>query len=188
MKAVRIQAHIWLKENLENDMSVDLAKSFLSFLKRSAGVPLFQSFFVVNKNGKSQDVLQKGILSCAFFVSSILVVFRLISRVHMTVKSTEKDLKRHGWKRVKVPRPGAVLVWESKMFDDGPHAHIGFYLGNKKAVSHSTKERVPVIHHWTFGSKGKKPVRQITAIYLHPSVYISTKRHSRNSGSSFSLK
>jgi len=101
-------------------------------------------------------------------VSSLLLAttslhfhIKLIQEVHSTVEGTVKDLVRSGWKRTKILKLGAILVWEKQY----GHRHIGFYIGNKKAISNSTTRGVPVRHHYTFGIKNGKTARTIETIY-----------------------
>lgn len=141
-----------------------LYDTYLAIIKNSLGCNLFRNLYA-KVGRKKVDITQDGVLSCAFFVSSILFLFKLIKKPHATVDKTVKDLKQSGWKRMRKPKIGSILVWEAIKFDGGDiHKHIGFYIGNKKAISNSFKVRRPVIHHWTLGIKKKKPVREIEAI------------------------
>ena len=53
-----------------------------------------------------------------------------------TVESAVKDMEQSGWKQTKKLAPGNIIVWEEKK----DHAHIGFYIGNDKAISNSSKK------------------------------------------------
>jgi len=140
-----------------------LLDSYLSFIKNCVGSNAFRNFYA-QVNGKKQDVLKDGVLSCAFFVSSVLVIFGLIKKAHRNVANTLKDLEESGWKKVKKLKPGAIIVWEDIKVSDGNwHSHIGFYLGKGRAVSNNTPTRVPIEHHYTFHSK-----RKISMIYCLP--------------------
>ncbi|MBS3902858.1 MAG: hypothetical protein KGZ30_00570 [Anaplasmataceae bacterium] len=143
--------------------------TYLSFIKGSVGSKSYQHdyYFI---NGKKLDVLENGNLSCAFYVSSVLAVFNLISITHTTVKSTVVNMESSGWKKIKKPRLGCVLVWESKQFADGAHRHIGFYTGSEKAISNNDKKLFPIEHHWTFGVVKGKPKRKVEAMYWHPNL------------------
>lgn len=123
------------------------------------------AFFLIN--GKKQDVLRDGDLSCAVYVSSILRLMNLIPETHTTVKGTVETMCQAGWKPIRKPRAGSILVWEAKHFKKSgeSHRHIGFYIGDRKAVSNSSKKRSPAMHHWTFGVKNGKTKRTIEAIY-----------------------
>lgn len=130
-------------------------ESYISTIKNSSGAKTFRNAYF-EENGKKTDVLKNGKLSCAFFVSSVLKIFGLVSGVHATVKGTIRDMESNGWEKVSKPKPGCVIEWEEK----NGHEHVGFYLGGNKAISNSTEKRVPMIHHWTYGNK-----RKVIAIY-----------------------
>jgi hypothetical protein len=62
-------------------------------IKNSVGSKLFRnSFFLID--GKKQDVLRNGDLSCAIYVSSILRLMDLIPEIHTTVKGTVKAMEK----------------------------------------------------------------------------------------------
>ncbi len=136
---------------------IDKKKSLFVLIKNSLGTKLFQSvyFFV---NGKSKDIYQKGKLSCAFYVSTILKILGMIESIHATVEGTIKDLEKSGWYKIEKPKKGAIIVWEKSK--DG-HQHIGFYIGKNKAVSNSSFLRKPTIHFLNYNK------RKIEAIYFH---------------------
>ena len=82
-----------------------------------------------------------------------------------------KDMIDNSWTETKKMKPGDVLVWEKKTFEDGKsHRHIGFYLGDKKAISHSDKNGRPIIHHYTFGTKNGQPKRKIVKTLTHRTI------------------
>lgn len=120
--------------------------------------------------GKKMDVLQDGNLSCAVYVSSILKLFDLIPETHTTVKWTVEDMKKAGWKKIATPKTGAVIVWGPKTFKKSgeAHKHIGFYMGNQRAISNDWKKQSPAQHHWTYGTtRDGSPKRVVEAIYWH---------------------
>jgi len=134
-----------------------LLDSHLALIKNSVGSRMFRTL-IARVNGKRQDILRKGDLSCAFFASSVLAIPRLIRSAHLTVDGTIKDMRQHGWRRIRRVRLGAVLVWEKQ----NGHKHIGFYVGNRRAVSTSSTKRIVHRHHWTFDGK-----RKIIGMYWH---------------------
>lgn len=139
--------------------------SYLAFIKNSVGTKSFRNFYAL-VDGKKTDILKKGDLSCAFFVSSVLVIFKLIKEVHTTVDSTIKDLQNSGWQKIKRPKVGCVLVWESKADKNGSaHRHVGFYLGQGQAISNNSKLGSPSSHHPTFNGQ-----RKIEAIFWPASL------------------
>lgn len=143
-----------------------ILESYLAFAKQTVGSKLFQKFFA-KVNGKKTEVLQKGNLSCAFHISSILKVFSLISSVQITVHRAIDDMLLSGWKPTKKLRPGAVIVWTPKPADpkrlkkDGKVyankvKHLGIFLGNKLVVHNSDLKKVPVLDKWNY-----RPVEMI---------------------------
>lgn len=133
-----------------------LLRTYLVFIKNSVGTKAFRSFYVKNGEHKDLDVLKNGVLSCAFYVSSVLKIFNLIAETHCTVDSTVKDLLDFGWLEIKRPISGCVLVWEEIDFGKKDlHKHIGFYIGEGKAVSNDYKKRMPKIHDWNFNGERK---------------------------------
>lgn len=142
-------------------------ETYLQMIKNSLGSRLFRVAFAVNEKGKKQDVLKNGVFSCAFFVSSLLKIFSLISGPHATVKSAIADMLKNGWCPTKELKPGNVLVWEEMK----NHQHIGFYIGKQQAVSNSSKKKMPIIHHFSFGkTKEGKPRRRIIKIFAPPAM------------------
>jgi hypothetical protein len=139
--------------------------SYLAMIKNSVGTKMFRNLYLEKKNQRI-DITNRGSLSCAFFVSNILLIFDLISSGHATVEATTKDMKRNGWKRIsqKEAKPGDIIIWEKKKDINGRlHLHNGFYIGNKKAISNDSNKGVPIIHNWDYNNK-----RRIVAIYNYP--------------------
>lgn len=139
--------------------------SFLSVIKNSVGSKLFRNFYA-KVNGKKKDIIENGNFSCAFYVSSVLFLFKFIKDIHGTVNSTIKDLRESGWITINKPRIGSILVWEKIDFGKkGINRHIGFYVGKDKAISTSSKRKCVVRHHWTFNSK-----RKVELIFWNPKL------------------
>ncbi|MDO8743301.1 MAG: hypothetical protein Q7J30_01975 [Candidatus Azambacteria bacterium] len=143
-----------------------LFDTYIAVIKNGVGSKMFRNVYA-KVDGKKTDIMKNGDVSCAFFASSILVLFKLIKEIHGTVDGTARDLGQSGWKKIKQPKIGSVIVWEKKDFGKKDfHKHIGFYMGNNKAIStNSSKNGQPAIHHWTYGIKNKKPGRNIESIY-----------------------
>jgi len=132
-------------------------QNYLEMIKVSENSEMFRHVYILD-NGKKKDILKNGEYSCAYYVSCILKLFDLILEIHATVEGTVKDMVKNSWQVTKKLIPGNILVWEKK---DG-HQHIGFYLGNNKAISNSSDKGIPVIHEYTYNKK-----RRITKILTH---------------------
>lgn len=152
---------------MKNKLQFDIYSTYLAAIKNSVGSKFFRNMYA--RDGKKRiDVLENGNLSCAYFVSTILRHFELIKKVHATVKNAVKDAKKSGWKRVAKPKIGSVLVYEEKYFPEtgNKHMHIGFYIGDGKAISTSSKFRTPIIHDWQKEPSSGKP-RKVIEILHH---------------------
>lgn len=141
--------------------------SYLAMIKNSVGSKAFRNYYA-KYDGKFRDGLKDGELSCAFYVSSILTIWRAIDKPHATVRGLVIALEDAKWKIIKdnsKPKPGDVLIWEAILVDKNDKAkneHCGFYIGNNNAVSASWQKRGIVMHDWQFKDQGG---RKITAIY-----------------------
>lgn len=147
-------------KNMKNQKVVPIIfDSYIALIKNSLGSKLFRNFYA-KVDGKETDIMRNGELSCAFHASSILALSKLIHSVHGTVISTVKDLKENGWKEIKKPEIGSVLIWE--IFDSASNKiqrHIGFFIGNNKAISNDSKLGYPIEHPWK--AKGKLEIQNI---------------------------
>ena len=153
-------------------------KNYLAMVANAAkgDTRLFQNFFIAI-DGREQDALNGGALGCGTVVSSILYLQnstleflkkpRWIQFTHANVPAVEKDMERNGWYRIEDMRGGAVLTWEPKPGADGaPHLHMGFYIGNDRAVSNgSNSTHMPEEHHVTYDG-----TRKIIRIWWHPEL------------------
>lgn len=146
--------------------------NYLTVIENACGSKMWANAYCL-VNDKREDVLRDGDVSCAFFASSILKLFDFIKELHFTVQGTEKDLKQSGWKRipisVKMPK-GSVLIWEKQSSSNKKkiekHYHIGFYIGEEKAVSIWAYHNFPVIHHYLYYKKK----REIIRAYWNPKI------------------
>lgn len=139
-----------------------LRPTYLAVIRGSVGATLFRHVYA-RRNGRTVDLVRRGDLACAFYVSSVLKLFDLVRAVHLTVAGTARDLRRAGWHRTRRIRPGAVLIWEPERYGREVHRHIGFALSVRQAVSTSSRRRSIVAHHMTFGKK-----RAVSEAYWHP--------------------
>lgn len=139
-------------------------KSYLKIIRNSVGSNLFRNLYVHTDDKGDFDALDDGNNSCAFFVSAILVLFKKVHDIHGTIESTVKDLQESGWVEVKKPQPGDVIVWEKRQFKDGIYEHVGFSIGNGRAISTSLVQKTPVEHDQNFESEK----RRIIQIFRYP--------------------
>jgi hypothetical protein len=131
-------------------------KTYLKLIENSVGTAMFRNWYVESPEQGEFDAMVDGEDSCAFYVSGVLKIFSKVTDIHGTITSTVKDLEESGWQVVKDPNPGDVLVWEPQNFSGRAQSHIGFYIGNSKAVSTSFKEKSVVEHDLNFGGQNRK--------------------------------
>lgn len=137
-------------------------------IKNSVGSKLFRNLYF-DVDGRSEDILKNGDISCSRFVSVILHSFYLLDQSHATVSGLITDMEKSEWKKIDKPRIGAVLIWEARKQNRGTvHRHPGFYVDNGKAISHRDIGRVPTEHDWEYkGEIGINSGRKVEAIYWH---------------------
>lgn len=136
-------------------------KTYLSMVENAPGTNMFRRVYLKRPDGSEFDAIGDGDNACAFFVSSVLRLFDKVNGVHGTVESTIRDMEKSDWTRVEHPEPGDAISWEPHQSPDGPHGHIGFYLGDNRAVSTSTSKKTVTIHNLHFGTAQ----RQVVAVY-----------------------
>ncbi|MDB5163087.1 MAG: hypothetical protein JWN28_695 [Candidatus Saccharibacteria bacterium] len=132
-------------------------KSYLAMIDNSVGTEMFRSFYVRVNDGPVTDIIGSGENACAFYVSTILLVFGKQKSVHATVKSVITDLEESGWELVDENdmKAGDVIVWSGRD-DDNPSQHIGFYIGDNLAISTSSNEQKVFKHDIHFGQVQRK--------------------------------
>jgi hypothetical protein len=133
-------------------IKINQKKNYIAMIRSSIGSKMFASAFG-EINGVNKNLTQNGKLSCSYFVSSILKIFNVIESIHLTVNGTVEDMKKSGWKETSLKKLaiGDVILWPEK---DG-HGHLGFYTGNRKAISNDSKRRSIQEHHYTFSGTRK---------------------------------
>lgn len=139
----------------------DYFKTYIQLIHNAVGTHLFRNFYVRSGERGTFDSLDDGDNSCAFLVSSILTLMKkLQGGVHGTVDATVADLRESGWREVDgPPQAGDVLVWESVA--GHTQRHIGFSLGNGRAVSNASSQKMPVEHDDHFDDQQ----RQVSHIF-----------------------
>ncbi len=148
------------KENKVIPLQFD---TYLAVIENSIGSFMFKNLYV-SIDGVKKDATEDGWLSCAFYVSSILTLFKYIKEIHGTVVSTVKDLKNSGWIEIDEPVIGSVIVWKSGKDTNG-HSHIGFYVGDNMAVSSDSWKKHPAKSDWKFNDK-----REVEMILWKPEI------------------
>ena len=141
-------------------------ETYLKMIENSVGSRLFNSLFVkFNDSGEVKDILNNGELSCAFFVSCVLTLVKMIDAPRTTVKSVLEFVgKNINWQEVlDEPQNGDIIFWEELPETDGStHGHVGFALNNLEAVSTSSKEHLVTKRHLTFGVDDQgQPTRKV---------------------------
>ena len=131
-------------------------ETYLARINNSLGNRTFKNIYAT-VNGRKKDILENGRVACAIFVSSLLMIHKLIPEIHATVTGTVIALKKAGWKKISTPRLGCIIVWaeETPPAKNHGHKHIGFYIGQNQAISNSASKGYPVKHHLTFKNKRK---------------------------------
>jgi hypothetical protein len=144
--------------------------SYLEAIQGSLGSTKYRTLVLSVGRAAPRDILEGGLLSCAYYVSSILANAGLIRAKHATVAGLVRDelIPELGWEPTHDPQRGDVAVWNPAIQADGKmHRHIGFYMGPRTAISHSDRSRTPDEHPLFFG----EPPRQIEAIYTHSAFH-----------------
>jgi len=138
-------------------------KNLMNMIGASIGSEMFRNLYF-RQDKESVDVLEDGNLSCAVFVSNLLYLNGLLQKQHTWVSTTIKDLEESGWKNITTQRPGGVIVWGP--WERSSHKHIGFSLGQNRAVSNVDMQKSPQKHHATYGeNQDGSPKRPIEAVY-----------------------
>ena len=146
-----------MSENSTSQITPRQFDTYMAVIENSQGSYLFKNLYA-DVDGVKKDILKDGWLSCAFYVSSILTLFKYIKEIHTTVSSTVRDLKESGWEEIDEPVPGSVIVWKPGQGTNG-HAHIGFYVGDGLAISNDSNKKHPWKWDWKF--EGKRDVEKI---------------------------
>ncbi|MCZ6675951.1 MAG: hypothetical protein O7E52_01750 [Candidatus Poribacteria bacterium] len=149
-------------------------KNYMLMIHRSVDSGFFRNLYA-KVDGEEQDILRDGVLSCAYFVSSVLFHCRLIGDLRTTVRGLEADLRRSGWQKIEDPRVGSVLVWEPKVFPDGGvRKHVGFCIDSTTAISNSAVHRVPKAH--PINAEPDVEHRTIESIYWHADLEAGSEK------------
>ncbi|HEX8762764.1 MAG TPA: hypothetical protein VF733_03310 [Candidatus Saccharimonadales bacterium] len=136
-------------------------KTYLHLIQNSVGSEMFRNFYIQTSDGQEMDALADGSNSCAFYVSSVLTLFKKHSGVHGTVKSVIADLDRSGWQRIEegAMMPGDVILWTAVELEGKWYEHVGFYVGDNRAISTSWTEKRVIEHDVYFD--GARTIGQV---------------------------
>lgn len=136
-------------------------KNYISLIKNSVGTKMFRNVFVESENSV-EDILEDGKRSCAYFVSSVLMVFNLIDNKkapHAKVGGLLKNMENSGWKKIDENdlKAGDIIVWEKFKREGDAYFtdHLGFYVGGDVVISNSPEKRHPIEHHFTYNGERK---------------------------------
>ncbi len=144
-------------------------KNLLLSVKNSTGSQLFRSYF----DQEGNDVLKNGDLSCAYYISSILLLHGLIDRVHFTVPGTLYAMENNGWFKIKTLKVGCIIVWGSVHQNGADHKHLGVYIGEQQAVSNRSSLGMPgehPLHYSGLDKDGIKKKAPVLDMYWHSSL------------------
>ena len=139
-------------------------KSYFEMIERSIGSPLFRNLYAC-VGDTEKDILENGNVSCAYYVSCILLIFKLIRAPHAMVEGTLRDMLSYGWYKSDAIQKGCVISWEDKYFIESgkTRGHIGFYVGNGIAVSNNPVTGTPQKHLYKVYMG-----RPLKDVYSHP--------------------
>ena len=152
------------------DVKILQFENYLEAIRKSVDSKFFQTT-LAEIDGEKKDITNHGQYSCASHVSGILILFTefgLLKARHVGLSGLIKDMEESGWYKIDKPRIGSILQWERMHRRGTSNNHIGFYIGDQKAVCNDPDEGIPIVRHYTFGEKNGEPVRKIEAIYWHP--------------------
>jgi hypothetical protein len=141
-------------------------ENFLLSVRNSIGSQLFRSY--LDKEGS--DVLKDGDLSCAYYMSSIMLLHGLIDRVHFTVPGTIEAMESNGWYKIQTLKVGCVVVWGSVHQNGADHKHLGVYVGEGQAISNRSSLGMPgehALHYSGLDKDGTKKKAPILNMYWH---------------------
>ena len=110
----------------------------------SVGSNMFRNLYVFDESGSEYDAADNGDKSCALFVTGILKMFNRIDNLHSTASGTYKYISESpNWTQTDSPQPGDVIFWDKTADTTG---HVGFYIGEKFAISNDYKTGQPQQH------------------------------------------
>ncbi len=147
-------------------------KSYLAMVRNAAKGEnyMFQNKYAL-VNGVEQDITDGGSLSCAFFLSAVLYINKLIKDMHANMAGLEKDLEASGWVQISQTREGAVVVWEPRAplkerSYEPTQLHAGISVGGGRVVSNASSSTLIPAEFPEDYDGGRKILR----IWWHPEL------------------
>lgn len=147
-------------------------ENYIETIRKSVGSTMFQTTWA-EVDGERKDITKAGQTSCASYVSKILMIFSefgLLKMKHAGTQGLLTDMRNCGWIKIDEPKVGSIIHWEKALQNGEENEHIGFYIGDNKAISNSSKRGTPEEHHFTYGEQDGTPNRKIIGIYWHPKL------------------
>jgi len=146
----------------------DQIKNLVIVAENSCGSNFFRNYYV-----QGRDILADGDLSCAWYVSTVLVAVRLIDGVSFKVNGLLHRLDESDqWKKYLLQEcsleSGDIIVWDPIEFRTNWHYHVGFYLDDDIAVSNRSISGQPGKHSIRYtglGVDGQLHEARIHCIY-----------------------
>ncbi len=142
-----------INPSLPQWISTHILETYLAHIRGSIGSQSYRHWYGHQNMspGEVKDVTNAGQISCAYYASCVLVAFGLAYKLRAETQGLLKDMWSHDWYQIEEPRPGAVLLWMPRQTQTGKHPHIGFYMGEDKAISHIGGEVcAPTEHDWSY--------------------------------------
>jgi|AntAceMinimDraft_13_1070369.scaffolds.fasta_scaffold106820_2 hypothetical protein len=140
-----------------------MKKNLTCIAKNFEGSNGFRNYFDVNQ----KDILDDGDLSCAIYISTVLVMCRLTEGVSFTVSGLLTRIRNsdnfieYAYTSIGDLLPGDIVVWDS--LKDDQNKHVGIFLGgefvDKNAISNRSSQGSPGRHSvlYTGRDKGNNP-------------------------------
>jgi hypothetical protein len=144
-------------------------ETYLAHIKGTVGSTAYRHWYVHQKKDPQtvKDVTNGGQRSCAYYASAVLVTFGLTYKILASTNGLLRDMWGIGWYELQEPRPGAVLVWLPREGETGNYPHLGFYMGDDKAISTIGGDIcTPMEHDWRYVPP-KSDHRELHSIWWH---------------------
>lgn len=153
-----------------------LSRKYIETVMGSVNSLKYRQHHVLTSDGITQTVFADSGVASAYHVSSILNSLQLsLGEIRLNILDILADLEVSAWERTKTLSKGAVVVWEPYSYVSGkPRQHIGFYIGNDRAVSNISDAHIPTEHDVYFRDEKRHLIveRSIVYIFTHPLIHL----------------